>query len=178
VSAKVSPNLATGNIWVINSYFHKYIYESLSKELSMADKINTFRRWSLAIAESVDAWRVVPRIVVAGYSYLIGYMVLYFLSHDNVEHVTCDPAVLKVLLDANTDLATATDIACRVTDIIGPPDSLTGIVGTLIGAGAVVFGLYSSTSKKWDGGFSPWRLSLNDKKKNNNFDMSKEKDDE
>lgn len=117
--------------------------------------LNKFRSWSLAMAEQFDAWRIVPRAIVVGYAWLIGYMVLYFLSHDNIQKVDCNAAVMTSLLDKKYTLDQATQIACRVVEVIGPPTSLTTIVGSLIGAGAVVFGLYANTGRKWNG-FTAW----------------------
>lgn len=123
------------------------------------DRLHKFRKIMLAGAEIIDAYRVIPRAVLAGYSYLVGYMVYIFLSQGNVEKITCDPNVLKVLLDHGEKLVEAQEVACRVIDIIGPPTSLTSLVGVIVGASAAVFGLYGKGSKDFSRGPAYWNGS-------------------
>lgn len=120
-------------------------------------KVNKFRRISLALAESVDAWRIIPRAVIASYSYLVGYMIWFFLSYENIEKVQCDASVLQVLLDHGEALEKAKEIACHVVDVIGPPTTLTALVSTIIGVAGLVFALYSNSGREWkDAQFHPW----------------------
>jgi len=117
--------------------------------------VDKYRQWHLAAAEMIDAWRIFPRLIVAGYATLIGYVVIKFAKFDYIEKVDCTASVMQVLLDKNISIDRATEIACNVTDIIGPPDSITTILGILVGASAAVFGLYVNSGKKWNG-FTFW----------------------
>ena len=129
------------------------------------DRINIFRKWSLAIAETIDAWRIVPRVIITGYSILVWYMVDAFLAIETISKVDCDAAVLKVLLEGGQSLETATNIACRVVDTIGPPISYTTLLSVVIGAAAAVFGLYASTGKDWSKSINPWKWGSTKKPK-------------
>lgn len=103
----------------------------------------------LAGAEIVDAWRVVPRVVLSAYAYLVGYMIIFILKYENVEKIQCDDKVLDVMLKNGHSIVEAQEAACRVVDIIGPPTSWITLVSVIVGASAAVFGLYSSGRKDW-----------------------------
>ena len=65
--------------------------------------------------------------------------------------------MLQVLLTQKVDLASASNIACRVMDVIGPPSSYTVVVSALVGVAAVVFGVYTNTGKDWSKAIFPWK---------------------
>lgn len=112
-------------------------------------KLHTIRKMFLAVAEIVDAWRVVPRIVLSAYAFLVGYMIIFILKYDNVEKVECDDKVMSVVLENGHSLVQAQEMACRVVDVIGPPTSWITLVSVIVGASAAVFGLYGSGRKDW-----------------------------
>lgn len=128
------------------------------------ERLHKFRKLQLAGAEMVDAWRIIPRIVLAGYSYLVGYMVWFFLTQNNVPKVDCNAAVLKVLLDQGEGLAQAQEVACHVVDVLGPPTSLTSLVSVIVGASAAVFGLYGKGSRDFSHPPAYWNGSKEKKK--------------
>ena len=120
-------------------------------------RVNKFREWSLALAESFDAWRVTPRLLVGAYCYLVGLVVVKFLKFSTIPKVQCDSATLQVLLSQHIDLASASNVACRVVDTLGPPNSYTIIVSALLGVAAIVFGVYTNTGKDWSKSVAPWK---------------------
>ena len=122
------------------------------------DKVNNFRKWSLAIAEAIDAYRLIPRLMIGSYGALIGYITYVFLTFDVVNKVTCDAGVMKVLMDSKVPLAEAQKIACNVVDILGPPTSYTILLSTLVGAAALIFGLYTNSGRSWSVPFMAWGL--------------------
>lgn len=58
--------------------------------------IDSFRRRHLAIAELIDAWRVVPRLLVAGYSYVVWDTVEWYqlLADPTTQHTACLSAIV------------------------------------------------------------------------------------
>lgn len=44
------------------------------------DQVKNFRSWNLALAESIDAWRCVPRLLVADYGYLTSEVVKWYMN--------------------------------------------------------------------------------------------------
>lgn len=110
-----------------------------------------FREVSLAIAESVDAWRVIPRVVLVLYSTLVFNLYLWYKSIPTYIQESCDAGVLRVLIDQGLDLEVAKSIACSVVDIVGGPTAAQStFVTTIIGLSTGIFGLYVATGRRWD----------------------------
>ena len=118
-------------------------------------KLNKIRAYSLAAAEQFDAWRIIPRAIAVGYTVMITYIISKFVKFEYIEKTDCSASVMQVLLDKGLPIEQVTAIACQITDVIGPPDSLTAILAIVIGAGAAVFGFYANTGRKWNG-FTSW----------------------
>lgn len=105
--------------------------------------IDTYRKAQLAVAEMVDAWRVVPRLLVAGYSYLIYIVVKWYMT---LEPKMIEGCVSNVVKDCIYDAPTTQHAA---------------LVTTLVGISAAVFALYTNSGKKWNG-FTYWGRNKND----------------
>ncbi len=99
--------------------------------------IDTYRKGHLAIAELVDAWRVVPRLLVGGYSYLIYVVVKWYMS--------LEPTMIEDCM------------SLTVTECIyqAPTTQHAALVTAVVGIAAVVFGVYANSSRKWNG-FTLW----------------------
>jgi len=102
-------------------------------------KINQIRKMHLMVAEWIDAWRLVPRALVAGYGYLVYDIVQWYQS--------LHPYMLK---------------GCTsqvVSDCIvqAPTSQHAVIVTAIITLGAAVFGFYSNTGKDWSKGIPVWK---------------------
>lgn len=106
---------------------------------------------SLKIAEVIDAFRIVPRIIILMYSMGLYWIVKWYIDYELQYKTACDSATLNVLLREKVPLEEATAIACSVTEVIGHPSGYTALVSTVVGVAAVVFGLYANSGRKWDG---------------------------
>jgi len=61
--------------------------------------------------------------------------------------------MLKLLLDSKIDLEQAKALACSIVDVVGGPTAAqSAFVTTITGLSAGIFGLYTATGRKWDGG--------------------------
>ncbi len=112
-----------------------------------------FRKYSLALAESFDAWRIVPRAILVVYSALVLNLYLWFKSIPTFVQERCDASMLKILIDANVSLDQAKALACSIVDVVGGPTAAqSAFVTTITGLSAGIFGLYTATGRRWDGG--------------------------
>lgn len=97
---------------------------------------NSFRKWSLAIAETVDAHRLIPRSLLIGYSILTYHVIIWYM---NIE-----PVILK----ANCKIIEGQTL-CDVTGMIGPSTQQAALVTTVVGAAAAIIGLYQKSGRDW-----------------------------
>lgn len=112
-----------------------------------------FRKYSLALAESFDAWRVIPRAILVVYSALVLNLYLWFKSIPTFVQERCDTAMLKMLLDTGITLEDAKLMACSIVDVVGGPTAAqSAFVTTITGLSAGIFGLYTATGRRWDNG--------------------------
>lgn len=115
--------------------------------------MTNFRKYSLALAESFDAWRIIPRAILIVYSALVLNLYLWFKSIPTFVQERCDAAMIKTLMEANISLEEARLLACSVVDVVGGPTAAqSAFVTTITGLSAGIFGLYTATGRKWDGG--------------------------
>lgn len=105
--------------------------------------IDKFRQVHLALAESLDAWRIVPRVLVALYCYMLYKVVDWYMG---LHPYMMDKCVSQNVLD------------CIVQ---APTTQHAALVTAVVGISAAVFGLYSSTGKKWNG-FTFWKKKEDD----------------
>lgn len=108
--------------------------------------IDKFRQIHLSIAEALDAWRIVPRILIALYSYLLYKVVAWYM--------TLAPTMLDGCISQNT-------IDCIVQ---APTTQHAALVTAVVSIAAAVFGLYATTGKKWNG-FVFWKKKPDEKEK-------------
>lgn len=112
-----------------------------------------FRKYSLALAESFDAWRVIPRAILVAYSSLVLNLYLWFKSIPTFIQERCDAAVLKMFIDGGVPFEQAKEMACSIVDVVGGPTAAQStFVTTIIGLSTGIFGLYTATGRRWDGG--------------------------
>lgn len=115
-----------------------------------------FRKYSLALAESFDAWRIIPRAILVVYSALVLNLYLWFKSIPTFVQERCDASMLKMLLEANVNLEEAKLLACSIVDVVGGPTAArSAFVTTITGLSAGIFGLYTATGRRWDMGLPP-----------------------
>lgn len=102
--------------------------------------IDKFRQIHLSLAEALDAWRIIPRALVGLYCYMLYKIVVWYMElHPYIIAKCVSPTMLDCIAQAPT-----TQHAALVTAVVG--------------ISAAVFGLYSSTGKKWNG-FTFWKKS-------------------
>lgn len=112
-----------------------------------------FRKYSLSLAESFDAWRVIPRIMLLIYSFLVFHLYLWYKSIPTFVQEKCDPTILRMVLDQGISMEEAKIMACTIVDMVGGPTaSQTTFVTTIIGLSTGIFGLYTATGRKWERG--------------------------
>lgn len=115
-----------------------------------------FRKYSLMLAESFDAWRIIPRAILVIYSALVLNLYLWFKSIPTFVQERCDAAILKTLLETGISLEEAKLIACTIVDVVGGPTAAqSAFVTTITGLSAGIFGLYTATGRRWDNGLPP-----------------------
>lgn len=103
-----------------------------------AKNIDSWRKVHMAFAEWFDAWRLIPRLLVAGYAYMLWEVVNWYMNIVPTMIVGCNIDKLK---EACISQAPTTQDAVLVTAVIG--------------IAAAVFGLYTGSGKKWNG-FTLW----------------------
>lgn len=108
-----------------------------------------FKRKALTLAEIIDAYRTIPRVLIFSYVGLVAYAVDWFVNIPRIEKIVCDPQVIERLAKISMSKADIESLACRTIDVIGPTTAEAALVSTVIGAAAIVFGMYTNTGRKW-----------------------------
>ncbi len=105
----------------------------------------------ISFAEVIDAWRIVPRSLVVAYMYMVYKLYIWFTNLETFVERTCDVGMMKFLTEAGEmDINSAMEIACRITDVVGGPTTAQSMfVTTVTGLSVGIFGLYTSTGRKW-----------------------------
>jgi len=96
------------------------------------------RRYYLATAEVIDAFRIIPRLLLIAYMYLIYKVVLWFFDLAPYVIEGCTAEIAKECVAQF------------------PTNAQAALITAVIGIGGAIFGLYSSSGRKWDGNFIPW----------------------
>lgn len=109
-----------------------------------------FKSWALALAESFDAWRLVPRTILLSYGYLVWSMYTWYKAIPIYVQTKCDGAVLEILIGKGMHMLQAKELACNIIGTVGGPTSeQTMFVTTIIGLSTGIFALYTTTGRKW-----------------------------
>lgn len=113
--------------------------------------LESARKISLTLAEATDSWRVFPRMMIAAYGYLVLNLYQWFISIPTHIQYKCDPALLQILLDKGISLIQAKETACTIINTVGGPTlAQSAFVTTIIGLSTAVFGLYTTTGRRWE----------------------------
>jgi len=99
--------------------------------------IDTWRKGHLAIAEWIDAWRLIPRALVGGYVFLLYKVINWYMD--------LEPHLIPNCVSDNA-------VDCIVQS---PSTQHAALVTAVVGISAAVFGLYTTSGKKWNG-FTAW----------------------
>lgn len=107
--------------------------------MSKLTDIDAWRKFHLAMAEFVDAWRIIPRAVVVMFGWGSYEVVKWYLS--------LEPYLLEGCVEAGGTIA-----ECLVQ---APSTQHTALVSALFALAAAVFAFYSNNGRKWNG-FTHW----------------------
>lgn len=131
-----------------------------------------FRKWSLIIAETIDAWRIIPRMLLFLYGLLVVNLYEWYKSIPTHLQTLCDPATLQIFISNGMNINQAKDYACHVVNVVGGPTTTQSVmVTTIIGLSTAIFGLYTATGKQWANVDFLKTVPIF-KKKDNNIDSS------
>lgn len=112
--------------------------------------MKNFKEHLLDAAESFDAWRVVPRMMLLSYGYLVWHLYMWYRSIAVYTQTKCDGVILQLLLDHGMTFLQARDLACNIVGTVGgPTGEQTVFVTTIIGLSTGIFALYTTTGRKW-----------------------------
>ena len=103
-----------------------------------AKDIDAWRKFHMAFAEWADAWRIVPRTIVVAYGYMLWQMGQWYTSLEPYMLEGCNVELLKE--------------ACIIQ---APTTQHMALVTAAVGIAAAIFGLYTSSGRKWNG-FTHW----------------------
>ena len=108
-------------------------------------------KW-LEIAEIIDAFITVPRLLVSLYGIMVYSLFVWFTSMKTVVQTTCDAAVIEVILQSGKSLEEAQAVACTVSSMVGGPTTAqSAFVTAIIGLSTAVFAFYVNTGRAWVG---------------------------
>lgn len=110
-------------------------------------ELNKWRLMHLAAAEAVDAWRIVPRLMVAGYAYMLAYMLYWYMS-------------LKPYVLSDCVKALGPDVAASISHciMVEPTTQHTALISAVVGISAGVFGFYANSGRPWTQGVFKWPI--------------------
>ena len=104
----------------------------------------------LVVAEIFDAYRVVPRAILALYGVLLYSLYTWFTAIETLVQTTCDAALLKILVDMGETVVAAQQLACTVSGMVGGPTTAqAAFVATVVGVAAPIFAFYANTGRVW-----------------------------
>jgi hypothetical protein len=120
--------------------------------MSLSPRLLKLRQYVLLFAETFDALRVIPRIMVMAYGYLVISLYIWYRSIPTYVQEKCDSAIVTDLMNRGKSLTEIKQLACSVADVVGGPTAAQStFVTTIIGLSTGIFGLYATTGRKWDG---------------------------
>ena len=100
--------------------------------------IDKIRMVSMALAEFLDTWRVIPRMLLGGYGYLLYWIIVEW-------YVKLEPHMVPGCVSEKM-------VECMVQ---APTMEHTALVVTIVGIAAPITSFYVTTGKKWNG-FTFW----------------------
>jgi len=100
--------------------------------------IDGFRKGYLTMAEMLDAFRIFPRLLVLGYTFILYDTITWYMD-------------LKPMLIDNCDV----ELLGQTCIALAPSTQHAALVTAVVGVAAAIFGLYANSGRKWNG-FTPW----------------------
>ena len=105
--------------------------------------IDRYRKAHLAVAEAIDAWRIFPRALVAGYAWVFWTVISWYMNlepfiPEDVKHLTL----------------TADDAVKLMVQV--PTTQHAVLISAVVGVAGLVIGIYTNTGRKWGEGIKKW----------------------
>jgi hypothetical protein len=108
------------------------------------------KTWFLHAAEIIDAFRLVPRLIVTMYGLLIYNLYTWFVELRTVVKTQCDAVLVQALVNKGLDIAQVQQIACSAVDIVGGPTAAqAAFITTVVGLATPMFMFYTNSGRKW-----------------------------
>lgn len=126
--------------------------------------LDKFRLYHMAVAEAIDVWRVVPRLIIMAYTGMLWGLVKWFTSATTIEQIQCDSGMVLEMLRLGVDINVIQTLACSVTQLIvvAPPTAVHAAFASVVaGLSTTVFALYTTAGKDWTKGVRPWNSGRN-----------------
>lgn len=112
------------------------------------------RHTLMGYAEIIDAFRVVPRVLVALYGMMVLKLIVWYRNMEPVDKLECDNTILNTLIDTGISPERAMELACVVVDVVGGPTTeQTAFATAIIGLSTAIFGFYVNSGRKWESSF-------------------------
>lgn len=110
----------------------------------------------LDIAEIMDAWRIIPRLLVALYGFMIYELFIWYTKIPTHEEQRCNEALITTLVNNNIPIERAMEMACTIIDTVGGPTTQqTSFVTVIIGLSSAMFGFYVNSGGDSNKRFKP-----------------------
>ena len=122
-----------------------------NKQPVKLDKFDTFRKMYLSVAEAVDAFRLVPRLLTVGYGVGFGYVVYWYMTLKTYVKITCNEKVVELLMQRTpaVDVDKIAAIACSPDSVVGGPVDPLGFIIAMAGLAGIIFGFYVNSGRNW-----------------------------
>lgn len=118
--------------------------------------MSNLKRKAMLWAEIADAWRLVPRILVALYGILVFSLYSWYRTLETVDLIECDSSMIRTLVELGTTVERAYEMSCVVVGITGGPTTEQNIfITAIIGLATGIFAFYVNSGRKWDSGSAP-----------------------
>jgi len=105
----------------------------------------------LELAKIMDAWRLVPRVIVAMYGIMIYKLFTWYTAIPTHDEKSCDSALIEVLLEQNIPVESVMEMSCTIIDTVGGPTTQqSSFVSIIIGLSSVMFAFYVNSGGKWE----------------------------
>lgn len=137
------------------------------------DTFDKIRRVFLGIAEMMDAFRVVPRLLVLGWGAVVATILYWYIAIESFTKHTCSESILKYLIEKGYTLEQSADVACTIEAIVGGPSTVhTTILSIVVGIAGIVFGFYVNSGRNWKvAPFVPWTQAKPSKEEEPTLDV-------
>lgn len=110
-----------------------------------------FRALAIMLAEAFDIWRIVPRMIVMMYGFLVWSMYTWYKSIPTYVQTKCDTALIEILMSKGLTIDRVREMACYVVGTTGgPTGEQTTFVTIIISLSSAIFALYTNSGRKWD----------------------------